>query len=44
MRGVLSLVLLNAAFAATYAGPVYAGLVLAVGVAATALARAFAVT
>lgn len=44
MRGVLSLVLLNAAFAATYAGPVYAGLILLVGVAAGALARAFAVT
>lgn len=44
VRGVLSLVLLNAALGATYAGPAYAAVILAVGLVAGALARLFAVT
>jgi 4-hydroxybenzoate polyprenyltransferase len=43
-RGVLSLVILDAAIAAAYAGPVYAAAVLAVGLVAGFLARLFAVT
>ena len=43
-RGVLSLVLLDAALAAAFAGPVYAAGVLATGLVAGWLARAFAVT
>lgn len=43
-RGVLSLVLVDAAIAAAYAGPLYAALVLATGLVAGALARWFAVT
>ena len=43
-RGVLSLVLLDAALAAAFAGPLYAAAVLATGIAAGWLARRFAVT
>jgi 4-hydroxybenzoate polyprenyltransferase len=43
-RGVLSLVLLDAALAAAFAGPVYAAGVLATGLVAGWLARMFAVT
>jgi 4-hydroxybenzoate polyprenyltransferase len=43
-RGVLSLVILDATIGAAYAGPVYAALILATGLAAGALARWFAVT
>jgi uncharacterized membrane protein len=43
-RGVLSLVLLDAALAAAFAGPVYAAGVLATGLVAGWLARTFAVT
>ena len=43
-RGVLSLVLLDAALAAAFAGPVYAAAVLATGLVAGWLARMFAVT
>ena len=43
-RGVLSLVLLDAALSAAFAGPVYAAAVLATGLVAGWLARAFAVT
>jgi len=43
-RGVLSLVLLDAALAAAFAGPLFAAVVLAVGLAAGWLARMFAVT
>jgi 4-hydroxybenzoate polyprenyltransferase len=43
-RGVLSLVLLDAALAAAFAGPAYAAAVLATGLAAGWLARMFAVT
>jgi 4-hydroxybenzoate polyprenyltransferase len=43
-RGVLSLVLLDAALAAAFAGPIYAAGVLATGLVAGWLARAFAVT
>lgn len=42
--GVLSLVLLDAAISAAYAGPVYAAIVLATGLVAGALARLFSVT
>jgi 4-hydroxybenzoate polyprenyltransferase len=42
--GVLSLVLLDSAIAAAYAGPVYAAMVLATGVVAGSLARLFSVT
>jgi 4-hydroxybenzoate polyprenyltransferase len=42
--GVLSLVLVDAAISATYAGPVYAAAVLATGLVATSLARLFSVT
>jgi len=44
MAGVLSLVLLDAALAAIYAEPVYAVAAVALGVVASWLARAFAVT
>ena len=43
-RGVLSLVLLDAALAAAFAGPIYAAAVLATGLVAGWLARMFAVT
>lgn len=43
-RGILSLVLLDAALAAAFAGPVYAAAVLAIGLVAGWLARLFAVT
>ncbi len=43
-RGVLSLVILDAALGAAYAGPIYGAIVLAVGLLAGLLARAFAVT
>jgi 4-hydroxybenzoate polyprenyltransferase len=43
-RGVLSLVLLDAALAAAFAGPFYAAIVLATGLVAGWLARLFAVT
>jgi len=43
-RGVLSLVLLDAALAAAFAGPLYAAIVLATGLVAGWLARMFAVT
>ena len=43
-RGVLSLVLLDAALAAAFAGPIYAAAVLATGLVAGWLARTFAVT
>jgi 4-hydroxybenzoate polyprenyltransferase len=43
-RGVLSLVLLDAALAAAFAGPAYAAVVLATGLLAGWLARMFAVT
>jgi 4-hydroxybenzoate polyprenyltransferase len=43
-RGVLSLVLIDAAIGAAFAGPVYAALVLATAVVAGWLARRFAVT
>jgi 4-hydroxybenzoate polyprenyltransferase len=43
-RGVLSLVLLDAAIGASYAGPVYAAIILLTGLAAGWLARMFAVT
>jgi hypothetical protein len=43
-RGVLSLVLLDAALAAAFGGPVYAAAVLATGLVAGWLARMFAVT
>ena len=43
-RGVLSLVLLDAALAAAFAGPTYAAVVLATGLVAGWLARMFAVT
>jgi 4-hydroxybenzoate polyprenyltransferase len=42
--GVLSLVLLDAALSAAYAGPVYGAIVLATAIAAGALARLFSVT
>lgn len=42
--GVLSLVLLDAALSASYAGPVYAAIVLATAVVAGSLARLFSVT
>lgn len=42
--GVLSLVLLDAALSAAYAGPVYAAIVLAAALAAGSLARLFSVT
>jgi 4-hydroxybenzoate polyprenyltransferase len=42
--GVLSLVLLDSAIGAAYAGPVYAAIILATGVIAGALARVFSVT
>jgi hypothetical protein len=42
--GVLSLVLLDAALSAAYAGPVYAAIVLATALAAGSLARLFSVT
>jgi hypothetical protein len=41
---VLSLVLLDAAIGATYAGPAYASVILLTGLAAGWLARMFAVT
>src|SRR6185436_18235890 len=43
-RGVLSLVLVDAAIAASFAGPLFAALILATGLAAGWLARMFAVT
>jgi 4-hydroxybenzoate polyprenyltransferase len=43
-RGVLSLVVLDATIGAAYAGPIYALLILATGIAAGWLARLFAVT
>jgi 4-hydroxybenzoate polyprenyltransferase len=43
-RGVLSLVLVDAALAAAFAGPIYAALVLGTGLVAGWLARMFAVT
>ena len=43
-RGVLSLVLLDAALAAAFAGPIYAAAILAIGLVAGWLARMFAVT
>ena len=43
-RGVLSLVLVDATIAASYAGPLYAAVVLATGLVAGFLARLFAVT
>ena len=43
-RGVLSLVLLDAALAAAFAGPIFAAAVLATGLVAGWLARTFAVT
>ena len=43
-RGVLSLVLLDAALAAAFAGPIYAAAVLATGLVAGWLSRTFAVT
>ena len=43
-RGVLSLVLVDAAIGATFAGPVYAAIILATGLVAGWLARTFAVT
>jgi 4-hydroxybenzoate polyprenyltransferase len=43
-RGILSLVLLDAALAAAFAGPMYAAVVLATGLVAGWLARMFAVT
>ena len=43
-RGVLSLVLVDAALGATYAGPLYAAAILATGLLAGWLARMFAVT
>lgn len=43
-RGVLSLVILDAAIAASYAGPLYAAIVLSTGLVAGWLARMFAVT
>ena len=43
-RGILSLVLVDAALAAAFAGPVYAAIVLATGLVAGWLARMFAVT
>lgn len=42
--GVLSLVLLDSAIGAAYAGPMYAAIILAAGVAAGSLARVFSVT
>jgi 4-hydroxybenzoate polyprenyltransferase len=42
--GVLSLVVLDAAIGAIYAGPTYSLIILATGVIAFALARVFAVT
>ena len=42
--GVLSLVLLDSAIGAAYAGPLYAAIILAAGVAAGSLARVFSVT
>jgi 4-hydroxybenzoate polyprenyltransferase len=43
-RGILSLVLVDAAIAATFAGPVFAAVILATGLVAGWLARMFAVT
>jgi 4-hydroxybenzoate polyprenyltransferase len=43
-RGILSLVVLDAAIAAAFAGPMYAAAVLAIGLVAGWLARRFAVT
>ena len=43
-RGILSLVLVDAAIAAAFAGPVFAAVILATGLAAGWLARLFAVT
>jgi 4-hydroxybenzoate polyprenyltransferase len=43
-RGVLSLVLVDAAIGAAYAGPAYGAMILATALAAGWLARAFAVT
>jgi hypothetical protein len=43
-RGILSLVLVDAAIAAAFAGPVFAAVILATGLAAGWLARTFAVT
>jgi 4-hydroxybenzoate polyprenyltransferase len=43
-RGVLSLVLVDATIGASYAGPVYAAIILATGLVAGWLARMFAVT
>ena len=43
-RGILSLVLVNAAIAASFAGPMFAAAVLATGLVAGWLARMFAVT
>jgi 4-hydroxybenzoate polyprenyltransferase len=43
-RGILSLVLVDAAIAAAFAGPVFAAVILAIGLAAGWLARMFAVT
>jgi 4-hydroxybenzoate polyprenyltransferase len=43
-RGILSLVLVDAAIAAAFAGPLFAALILATGLAAGWLARMFAVT
>ena len=42
--GVLSLVLLDSAISAAYAGPLYAAAVLATGLVAGSLARLFSVT
>jgi hypothetical protein len=43
-RGILSLVLVNAAIAAVFAGPLFAVVILATGLVAGWLARMFAVT
>jgi hypothetical protein len=42
--GVLSLVLLDSTIGAAYAGPLYAAIILAAGLAAGSLARVFSVT
>ena len=43
-RGILSLVLVDAAIAAAFAGPVFAAVILVTGLVAGWLARTFAVT
>jgi hypothetical protein len=43
-RGVLSLVILDAAIGASYAGPVWAAVILSTGLVAGWLSRLFAVT